>query len=614
MTRHSLEIHSENILPIIKKWLYSDKDIFIRELVSNACDALAKVKILREQGEIQTSDSELRVDITLDASTRTLKISDTGIGMTEEEVKKYIAQIAFSGAEEFMHKYAGKAEKDQIIGHFGLGFYSAYMVASKVEINTLSYMPNATPVFWSCDGSSEYEIALGSRTTRGTEITLYIDAESGEYLEESRLQQMLHHYCDFLPYPIYLNNQRMNKVDPLWIKPAPECTKEEYLTFYQHLYPHEAPPLFWLHLNVDYPFHLKGILYFPKIHRQFDINKSSVKLYCNRVFVADNCKDILPNYLMTLRGVIDSPDIPLNVSRSYLQADHTIRQLSQHIAKKVADSLSLLYRNDRESFLQSWNDISPTIKLGALEDERFYERVKELLIWKNTAGEWTTAEEYLTRNKERTGNKIFYTQEERTSPILEAYHKQNIEVLYATHFIDFYLISFLEKKLPSAVFQRIDADIADSLLDKSREKTLLDAAGKTAASHLADFIRSKLKQKHIEVEAKSLAIDGLPGILVIDEKQRRMQEYMNSIDPDHKQNIPELRKHTFVINTNSPLMEAIQSMNQHNPQLAEEMVNQVYEMALLGQKEMDPTILHTFVTRTTHLLEKLMQMAIANTP
>src|SRR5579872_1006440 len=368
MVQGNLKIHTENILPIIKKWLYSEKDIFVRELVSNACDALNKVKILRDCGEAQVKDEELRIDLHIDKKARTLKISDTGIGMSADEVEKYIAQVAFSGAEEFLGKYKTENEKEQIIGHFGLGFYSAYMVAEKVEIDTLSYREGAQPVFWSCDGSSSYAMEEGTRKERGTDITLFIDKEGDEFLEEARLRQILLRFCAFLPFPIHLNGTRINDKEPLWIKPASQCTDKEYLEFFRQLYPMEPDPIFWVHLHVDFPFNIKRILYFPQVNRRFDWNQSSIKLFCNRVFVSDNCKDLIPDYLMILRGAIDSPDIPLNVSRSYLQMDRTVRQLAQHIAKKIADRLAALHLHERDKFIQSWNDVEMIVKLGILQD------------------------------------------------------------------------------------------------------------------------------------------------------------------------------------------------------------------------------------------------------
>ena len=609
MIKKNLEIHSENILPIIKKWLYSDKDIFVRELVSNACDAIRKVKILRDQGEAHATDEEFKIEIQIDKDNKTLKFIDTGIGMDADEVQKYIAQIAFSGAEDFVNKYKSNEEKDQFIGHFGLGFYSAYMVAGKVEINTLSYKEGAEPVFWSCDGSSEYTIEKGTRTTRGTEITLFIDHDNEEYLEEARLKQILNHYCTFLPYPVYLGSTLINKQEPLWIKNPADCTQQDYLDFYHYLYPMDEDPLFWVHLNVDYPFHLKGILYFPKISREFEIEKNTVKLYCNRVFVSDNCKDVIPNYLMALRGIIDSPDIPLNVSRSYLQMDRTVRQLSGHIAKKVSDSLATLYRNERDRFIQGWSDISTVVKLGILEDDKLYERVKDFLIWKTVDGEWITAQEYLDRYREKTGDKIYYTKDDKhMSSIHAMYKKQGIGILSAPHPIDVYVMQHIERQLTPAVFQRVDAAVGDHILDKEREKTVLDASGKSEAAKLAEFIRSKLGDDKVEVEAKSLASDELPGFIVQDENQRRMRDYMLAMNPkDGMSHFGQLGKKTFVVNTNNPLINAIHKLEIKNPDLASALVKEAYEIALLSQREMDPMALGDFITRTVHVLEKLAQ-------
>ncbi|CUI17692.1 heat shock protein 90 [Candidatus Protochlamydia naegleriophila] len=614
MEKGSLQIHSENILPIIKKWLYSDKDIYVRELVSNACDAIQKVKILRDQGLVEVKDEDFRIDIQINKEAHTLTFTDNGIGMDAEEVKKYIAQIAFSGAEEFLSNYQSNNENDQIIGHFGLGFYSAYMVADKVEINTLSYKPDSEPVLWTCDGSSDYELDRGTRETRGTEITLFIGKEHDECLDPELIGKILTHYCSFLPYPIYLDGKRINEYEPLWIKPASECTKEDYLKFYHELFPLEEDPLFWVHLNVDYPFRLKGILYFPKIRRDFDMNKSSVSLYCNRVFVSDTCKDLIPNYLTVLKGVIDSPDIPLNVSRSYLQMDRTVRQLANHISKKVSDSLASLYKTDRERFIQAWQDSSLIVKLGILEDEKFYERAKEFLIWKNTDKEWTTIADYLDRNQEKAKNKIFYTIDEKhAAHVLDIYRKQGIEILCANTPLDPYLINFLETKLSPVSFQRIDAEVHDNIVDKSREKTVLDAEGKTEAVKLEDFVRSKLNDETVDVQAKSLASDALPGFILIDEKQRRMREYMMRLDPEERNLQMDLfNKKTFVINTNNSLVESIEKLDRKNPELAKELIQEVYELALLSQREMDPHALHEFINRSNRVLEALTKEALKN--
>lgn len=612
MEKGSLQIHSENILPIIKKWLYSDRDIFVRELISNSCDAIQKTKILRDQGEVDVNDQDFRIDVQIDKDARTLKFIDNGIGMNAEEVKKYIAQIAFSGAEEFLSKYKSNNEQDQIIGHFGLGFYSAYMVADFVEINTLSYKPGAQPVLWRCDGSSDYEIGLGTRESRGTEVTLLIGKEHEECLDSSYIEKILRHYCSFLPYPIYLNDKRINERTPLWVKAPSDCTQDDYLQFYRYLYPMDEDPLFWLHLNVDYPFTLKGILYFPKMNRDFDPNKSSVSLYCNRVFVSDNCKDIIPNYLMMLKGVLDSPDIPLNVSRSYLQTDRTVRQLASHISKKVTDSLATLYKTDQERFFKAWQDVSIVVKLGILEDDKFYDRSKEFLVWKNTNQNWTTVPEYVEKNREKTKDKVFYTIDEKhAGHILQIYRDRGIEVLCANSPLDSHLMHFLEDKMRPVTFQRIDAEVHDDLIDKDREKIVLDAEGKTEAIKLAEFVKSKLNNENIEVEARSLTADALPGFILMDEKQRRMRDYLMRMNPEEREKQMSLfGKRTFVINTNSALMEAIYKLDRKKPELAKELTREVYDLALLSQREMDPHTLHEFVNRSNHILEALTAEAL----
>lgn len=608
MSKGTLEIHSENILPIIKKWLYSDRDIFVRELVSNSCDAIYKVTVLREQGEIETTEAEeLRIDITFDAEAKTLTFADNGIGMDADEVQKYIAQIAFSSAEEFVTKYKSKEEKDQIIGHFGLGFYSAFMVADKVMVDTLSYKKGAEAALWVCDGSREYELSTGTRTKRGTTITLFIDKDHPEYLESENLKRILKHYCSFLPYPIYLKDERINPVEPLWIRAPGECTKDDYLNFYKELYPYEEAPLFWVHLNVDYPFHLKGILYFPKMRRNFDINKHSVKLYCNRVFVSDNCKDVIPEYLMMLRGVIDSPDIPLNVSRSYLQMDRTVRQLASHISKKVSDSLATLYRSNKDEFISTWNDISMVIKLGVLEDEKFYERVKDIIIWKTIEGDWLTVSEYLEKYGELTNNKVFYTSEmDHFSHVVDLYREKKIPVICAGTPIDLYMMQHLERKLTPTAFQRIDADIHDELIDKEREKVILDASGRTEAAKLAEMVSNALDDEHVEVSAKSLVADTLPGFITMDEHQRRMRDYMQRMHLEEGMPLEQLGgKRTFVINTNHPLIGAIDKLHGQDPALAKEIIKELYELSLLSQRELDPSALKGFITRSTHVLEQL---------
>lgn len=583
MRQNNLSIHSENILPIIKKWLYSDKDIFLRELVSNATDALNKVRILLGD------NGEFKISITTDPTAKTITITDTGIGMTEEEVEKYIAQIAFSGAEEFVEKYKSQTEKDPIIGHFGLGFYSAYMVASKVDINTLSYKEDAKPVFWSCDGSSSYSIGEGTRAARGTEIVLHLN--DMEYLEETKLKELLHRHSMFMPFPIDLNGKAIGNEMPLWLKAPSDCEEKEYLEFYRKMFPMEPDPIFWIHLNVDYPFHLQGILYFPKVHKRFDANESTIKLFCNRVFVSDNCKDILPDYLMILRGAIDSPDIPLNVSRSYLQVDRNVKQLSSHISKKVADKLNQLYKNDQEKFIASWPDIELIVKLGLLQDEKFYEKIKDILIWKNAKGEWKPIGEE---------KKVFYSTVE-DSPLIKLYQEN---ILLATTPIDTAVIQHLEDKL-DVKFQRIDGALDESLLDTAREKTLLDSDGKTESSRLASFIAKSLSD--VEVEAKSLKEDELPGLVVIDENQRRLRDYM-TLTQGKKALFP--TKKTFIVNTNNKLIQAISKLHESKPEMADTLAKSVYDLSLLAQREVEPQELENVISRQRDILEKMATLLV----
>ncbi len=602
MAKAQLKVHTENILPIIKKWLYSEKDIFIRELVSNACDALSKCRILRESNALEVLDEDLKVEIRIDKEKKQLLFCDTGIGMTKEEVEKYIAQVAFSGAEEFLSKYKSQKESEAIIGHFGLGFYSAYMVAKKVSIETLSYQ-NEAAVSWSCEGGTEYDIDEGQKASRGTDIILDIDSENEEYLEEAKIRTLLQEYCSFLPFPIYLNGTHINSKDPLWLKSPSACTDEEYIDFYHSLYPTDPDPLFWIHLNVDYPFNLKGILYFPKIHRKFDWSQSNIKLFCNRVFVSDNCKDVMPDYLMALKGAIDSPDIPLNVSRSYLQVDKTVKQLAVHIAKKVADKLASLYHSNREEFIKTWPDVELIVKLGILQDEKFYEKAKEFLLWKNTKEEWTTVEEYIERNADILNNKLFYTMEEKLgSQFLNLYTEKNIEVLHTSSPVDTTVLSHLERKKAPTKFQRIDGNIDDSILDKSRDLTVLDAEGKTEATKLSDLIGSKLEQNNVKVEAKSLASNSLHGFILVDEEMRRMKEYFALSQQTMPFPFPD--KKTFVINTNSPLINSLPKINEKDPEFAQDLITQIYELTLLSQKELEPSQLTAFIERSNRVLEK----------
>ncbi len=600
MRTNNLKIHSENILPIIKKWLYSDREIFLRELVSNASDAIQKMRILGEAGE-GSAENDFKISVTTDMEKKTLTISDNGIGMTEHEVETYIAQIAFSGAEEFLAKYKD-ADKEAIIGHFGLGFYSAYMVSSKVEIETLSYQEGASPVFWSCDGNSTYLLGEGRRTSRGTDIILHLDETNEEFLHEEKLLDLLNRYARFFSTPIELNGVSIQNGDPLWLKAPSSCTDEEYLEFYRKLFPLDQDPIFWIHLNVDYPFKLQGILYFPKIDMNFEPTEKSIQLFCNRVFVSDHCRDILPRYLNMLRGAIDSVDLPLNVSRSTLQVDKSVRQLSAHITKKIADRLTGLYRTEKERFLQLWPDIETVVKIGILNDEKFFEKAKELLVWKKHDGSWTSIPELLEKSEEK---KIFYsTEDHRGAAIFDAYRAKGIDILIANTNVDVPLIHYLEEKMV-ATFQRIDGSLDDCLLDPSREKNMVDETGKSYTSQLADFIGSALKDSEVTVEAKSLAADALPGLLVLDEQQRRARDYfvMQKINAAHL-----LKKKTLVVNTNNKLVQAIDRLQNEHPEVAQEMAKGIYGLTLLSQREVEPKDFEQVIKQQTEILERLASL------
>ena len=592
MTKGQLQIHSQNILPIIKKWLYSEKEIFVRELVSNACDAIVKRSIVDKNN----ADTP-RIDIRIDKEAKTLTFSDTGIGLDAEEAEKYLAQIAFSGAEEFVKAYQ---TNDAFIGHFGLGFYSAYMIAQTVQVRSLSCKEGAQSILWSCDGSSEYEITPSDRTQVGTDVILHVAPDHEEFLDEKHLLDTVKRFCLFLPYPIYVNDTLVNSKEPLWLKQPSSCTEKEYIDFYKELYPFEQEPLFWIHLNVDYPFHVKGILYFPHIHKDFDFNKNHIKLYSNRVFVSDDCKDILPEYLTILKGVIDSPDIPLNVSRSHLQVDKTVRALSGHIAKKVVDALHVLYKTDVERFYRVWEDCEFIVKLGLLNDEKFAAKAKEFLVWKTTKGGHVTPDAASTY--------YYVTEDQMSSPLIGLYEQKGIDILVAKMPLDAAVMSHLEHA-SSVRFKRIDASLQDGLVDASKESTVLDENGKTEAGRIADFVRTSLDLENLEVEAKSLDTQDTAGFIVLSEEERRLRDYLARISKEKMPSAP--IKKTFIVNTNSPLVHSVYKMHSNAPELAALMIREIYDLAALGQKELNGDEIRDFLARNMKLLQKVADFATA---
>lgn len=526
MAKGNISVDSENLFPIIKKWLYSDKDIFLRELVSNGCDAVTKLKKLASIGEAQIDENEkFKVTVSIFKDAKKLVISDNGIGMTAEEIDKYINQIAFSGASDFLSKYKEEDDKgSQIIGHFGLGFYSAFMVADSVEIDSLSYQDGAKAAKWTCDGSMEFDLTDGDRTERGTTITLNIAEDSEEFLEESTIRQILHKYCAFLPIEIYVEipedkhedhcdcghdhdheheddtpsePKPINNTTPLWMKKPSECTDEEYKEFYRNVFMDFNEPLFWIHLNVDYPFNLKGILYFPKINHEFAGQEGQIKLYNNQVFVADNVKEVIPEFLMLLKGVIDCPDLPLNVSRSFLQNDGYVKKISSHITKKVADKLTSIYNNERENYEKYWDYINIFIKYGCLRDEKFYEKVKDVIIYKDIDGKYLTLDEYLDGKEEKD---VYYVSDPQTqSQYINMFKNQGLNAVVLPSMMDTHFISLVEMKQTGVKFKRIDSAIND--ISDNTEK---DDSAKEQEKKLIEKFKNEIKDDTLKIEVQSL--------------------------------------------------------------------------------------------------------------
>ncbi|EOR20676.1 heat shock protein 90 [Clostridium sartagoforme AAU1] len=570
----NISIHTENIFPIIKKWLYSDKDIFIRELISNGCDAISKYKRLVSLGEAKENENEkYKVTVSLNKDNKTLKIIDNGIGMTEEEIKKYITQVAFSGAEDFIEKYKDKMdESTDIIGHFGLGFYSAFMVAKRVQIDTLSYLKEAEAVTWICDGGTEYEVSpCDDKKERGTTITLFIDDDSNEFLELYKVKQIIEKYCSFLPIEIYLeeedhevkeeDNKPLNDITPLWIKSPKDCTDEEYKEFYKKVFMDFNDPLFWIHLNVDYPFNLKGILYFPKLKHELEATEGQVKLYNNQVFVADNIKEVIPDFLLLLKGTIDCPDLPLNVSRSFLQKDKDVVKISKHIVKKVADKLVGLYKNEKENFNGFWKDIQIFIKYGCLRDESFYDKIKDIIIFRRLNGEYITLKEYLEDNKDKHENKVFYvTDEKQQSQYIKMFKEADLDALILDCSIDNHFISFLESKENSVTFTRIDSDISETLKNNESEDL------KEANTKLEELFKEATLNKVNSIKVENLKNSGTPAIILVSEQSRRMLEMSKMFGGMEMPNMF-VEEKTLVINNNNSIIKKLASLDYENKKM-----------------------------------------------
>ncbi len=611
MAKGNISVNSENIFPIIKKWLYSDKDIFLRELVSNGCDAITKLKKLSNIGEAKIGEDEkLKVEVIVDKEAKTLTISDNGIGMTAEEIDKYITQIAFSGASDFLEKYKEENEKDGgIIGHFGLGFYSAFMPSTSVLIDSLSYQEGAKPAKWFCDGSMEYEMTEGERTERGTTITLFIAEDSKEFLEEYTLRQILNKYCAFLPVEVYLTVIKeeteeekepqeikpINDTMPLWAKSPKDCTDEEYKQFYTKVFMDFNEPLFWIHLNVDFPFNLKGILYFPKLNHEFATNEGQIKLYNNQVFVADNVKEVIPEFLMLLKGTIDCPDLPLNVSRSFLQNDGYVKKISAHITKKVADKLCEMFKKERETFSLYWEDINMFIKYGCIRDEKFYEKVKDIMIYKDIDGNYLTLSEYIGEKEDKT---VYYVSDEaQQAQYVKMLKEQGINAVYLPAMIDTHFMSFIESKETGVKFMRVDSKISDELTNNeeiSEETTNL----------LTEKFKKCLGKEELKVEVKAFRDTRVPAIMTLSEESRRMQEIYKSYGQQFAGMAGMFNDdYTLVLNSSNGLIKKLDTVDEDMQKLVCE---HIYDMAMLCNKPLDAESMTKFVERSNTLLEKLI--------
>lgn len=656
----NLSINSQNIFPIIKKWMYSDHDIFYRELVSNACDAITKLKKLSMIGEYEAPDDiEYKVEIKLSAKDKTIKIIDNGIGMTKDEVDEYINQIAFSGAEAFLEKYKDKANDDQIIGHFGLGFYSAFMVADQVTIDTLSFKDGAESVHWSCDGGTEYDISEGTKATPGTEITLYLNEDSYEFANEYKAKEVLDKYCSFMPIPIFVTNEdageqteeipeedvtekdtvldtfikdavteevekedgtketvekvpakkmakivkrpvAINDINPLWTKHPNECSDEDYMEFYRKVFHDYKEPLFWIHLNMDYPFNLKGILYFPKINTEYESIEGTIKLYNNQVFVADNIKEVIPEFLLLLKGVIDCPDLPLNVSRSALQNDGFVKKISDYITKKVADKLSGMCKTDKENYEKYWDDINPFIKFGCLKDEKFAEKMNDYIIFKNLDGKYLTLKECLEENKEKHENTVFYvTDEVEQSQYINMFKKEGIDAVILTHNIDQPFITNMESKNENLKFKRIDADLSDSFKEETSKDELKDMTEK-----LSKTFKDALGKENLTVNVEKLKDASISSMITLSEESRRMQDMMKmygmgGMDP----NMFGAEGQTLVLNANNDLVKYVaEHADGENTKI---ICEQLYDLAMLSHAPLSPEQMTGFIARSNKIMELL---------
>ena len=660
-THGNLSINSENIFPIIKKWLYSDHDIFFRELISNGCDAITKLKKLDMMGEYSIpSDTEFKVKVVTNSEDKTLTFIDNGIGMTADEVNEYINQIAFSGVEAFLNEYKDKTNEDQIIGHFGLGFYSAFMVSDKVTIDTLSYKDGAKAVHWECDGGTEFDMSDSDKTERGTTITLYLNEESLEFANNYRANEVISKYCSFMPTEIYLEDAKaepqyenieedkvtdkdtviekyteeakteevtkedgskemkeisparnmakilkrpvaINDTTPLWTKHPNECTDEDYKSFYTKVFADYKEPLFWIHLNMDYPFNLKGILYFPKLNTQYDTIEGTIKLYNNQVFIADNIKEVIPEFLMLLKGVIDCPDLPLNVSRSALQNDGFVKKISDYITKKVADKLTGMCKTDKESYEKYWDDISPFIKYGCLKDEKFCEKINDYILFKNLDGKYLTLVEALKENEEKHKDTIFYyTDAVAQSQYINMFREEKTDAVMLGHSIDEPFITHLERKNEGVKFLRIDSDLNESFKDSSMD-TESDEFKENAKS-LTEIFQNALNNKNLDVKVESLKNENISSMVTMSEENRRMQDMMKMYGMAGM-GMPMDNSITLVLNANNTLVKYV--LNNKENENTNMICEQLFDLALISHKQLSPDEMTKFIERSNKIMTLL---------
>ncbi|MBU3713796.1 MAG: molecular chaperone HtpG [Ferruginibacter sp.] len=605
MQKGSIRVQTENIFPIIKKFLYSEHDIFIRELVSNAVDASQKLKTLSSIGEAKGELGDLRIDISIDKDKKTLSISDNGIGMTAEEVDKYLNQVAFSGAEEFLQKYKGQNEAN-IIGHFGLGFYSSFMVSDKVEVITKSFREGSKAVRWECDGSPEFTLEETKKKERGTTIVLHLNEESIEFLEPYRVRTVLEKFCKFLPVPIYFEDKQINNPAPAWTKKPSELTTEDYQNFYKELYPMGEPPLFWIHLNVDYPFNLTGILYFPKIKQSYEIQKDKIQLYSNQVFVTDEVKDIVPEFLMLLHGVIDSPDIPLNVSRSYLQGDPNVKKINAHITKKVADKLEEIFNTDRKSFEEKWESLGLFVKYGMMTDDKFLEKANKFFVMEDSSGKFYTLEEYkmatetLQKNKDDKHVILYTTNPVQQDAFIEQALAKGYTVVKMETLVDAAFINNVEMKWEKTQFTRVDSDIIDNLIDKN--ELLESVLSKDEAEQLKKLFERPVEGMQLNVEVKGLSNNNIPVTATRPEFMRRMKD-MAAVGGGMAAwyaNMPD--EVNLTVNGNHPIFKNILTEKDSSKQ--EKLTKNLADLALLSQGLLTGNNLTSFITRSVELMEQ----------